>query len=218
MDYEWMDQLNEQKRQFRIRKGLPPLEKKVREVIKEPEKKEDVPQVVEPPQDVVARKISYEEIERGSTMFGLLSDTQQMAYAEWYRGMVGEKFNLSPEEAHEKTSELIAKTSKALQIKEYVERFRAQGYLEIFSIKLDKKIYLARTPQDKRLLDAPEGDIYLAEEIRQMEGLEGQELMLMLESKDIFNGVLIETPKPKNKLKKGGGFGMTDAEKKKGGG
>lgn len=181
---------------------------------KEKAKVKVISEVIDPPEDESARKIAYEKIEQGSTMFGLLTDVQQEAYRGWYEMMISEKHNLSPAEAHKKTAEFIAKTSKSLHILEYVERFRVQGYLKIFSIKLNKTIYLARNESVKTKLDATPGDIFLASEIQELAGLDGEELMLMLEAKEMFKGVLIEAPTPSKDLKRGGNFGMPDAEKK----
>lgn len=169
----------------------------------EPKKKPVIPQVVEPPGEVSPRKLAYEEIERGSTFFELLTETEQAAYAGWFDVMVNGESKMSEEEAHKKASELLAKSSRILQARENLKMYQATGTLKIYSTILDKHIFLAKDSRAKRLLEEqwksreiPASDIYLESEIQELAGLRGEELTLMLEAREIFKGVIVD---PKNK-------------------
>lgn len=156
---------------------------------KEQAKVKVVSEVIDPSKDTSVEGISHAEIERGYTLFGHLTDTEKEAYAGWYEVMTNEKFNLSSEEAHKKTAEFIAKTSKMLQRENCIRQFKMQGYFNIFFPTLNKTIYVVKNKKIREIIKAPPGDIYLASEIQKLKGLEGEELMLMLEVKEIFKGI-----------------------------
>lgn len=142
-----------------------------------------------------------EEIEKGSYLFPLLTESQQAAYSGWFDVMVNGRFKMSVADAHRESALLIAKTSKAMHKKEYNQRFWEEGYLKIFSIKLNKKIGVARSESVKRTLNAPPGYIFTVEEVKELIGLDEKELMFLLKARTIFDGVLVYPPPIKLKPK-----------------
>lgn len=138
---------------------------------------------------------SLKEMEKGSRLFPLLTKTEQAAYSGWFNIMIGAKFKMDVADAHRESALLLAKTSRELYIRKYVQRFRMDDYIKIFSLRLNRKIGVVRYEGKKRFLNADPGDLYSAEEIanhiREKALLDDKELPLMMEALKIFNGVLV---------------------------
>ena len=122
-----------------------------------------------------------------------LTETERQAYQGWYDVMIGEKFNMSPQEAHAEAMKLLIKTSRLLKIDQATQDYKLNGYLKIFSTKLNRPIYLAKDEKVKRRVPDKALKVFLESEIQTLKGLSSDELTLMLEAKAIFNfGGLIE--------------------------
>lgn len=161
-----------------------------------------VPQVVEPPGEMSGRKVAYEEMERDSVFFSLLTDVEKEAYAGWFDVMVNGKSKMSPEDAHLESAKRLTKSSAILQARVNEEKYKRLGYLEILSSRFGKKIYIVRTESDKISLKQKvensavlDEDIYLESEIQELAGLRGDELTLMLEARKMFKGEIIDPKK-----------------------
>lgn len=115
--------------------------------------------------------------------------------------MINGRFKMTVAGAHRESVLLLAKTSRKLYIREYVQRFREKQYIKIFSIPLNRKIGLVRYQLKKQSLNAPPGDLYLSQEIadhiREKAGLDGKQLPLMVQALEIFNGILVSPPPDK---------------------
>ncbi len=100
------------------------------------------------------------------------------------------------------------KSNEEIEPEEYDQMFKKSGCLKIFSEKLGRTIYLVRDIKAKRhLKKSPGDDVYLMNEIPKLRGLAEDDLMLMLEAKEVFKGVFIDPPIPEKELKRGGQWG-----------
>jgi hypothetical protein len=128
-----------------------------------------------------------------------LTEAEREAYQGWYDVMVGEKFNMSPDEAHAEAMVLLLKTSRMLKLAQATHDYEQDGYQKIFSTKLNRNIYLAKDEQAKKRVPDKSLQVFVESEIDALKGLSADEQMLMLEAKTIFNfnGVIEDGGKEK---------------------
>lgn len=129
---------------------------------------------------------------RHSPVLDHLTETERQAYHGWYEVMTGKNFNMSQYEAHAEARKLLLKTSRLLKIEQALKDYKLDGYLKIFSTKLNREIYLARDGKVKSRVPDKSLQVFLESEIETLKGLNPDELMLMLEAKAIlnFNGLI----------------------------
>jgi len=120
-------------------------------------------------------------------MLDNLTETERQAYQGWYDVMVGDKFNMSPERADAEAMALLLKTSRILKIEQASKDYKRDGYIKIFSTKLNRPVYLAKDEPAKMRVPDKSLQVFLESEIQAFNGLSSDELTLMLEAKAIFN-------------------------------
>jgi len=126
-------------------------------------------------------------LETGTLVLDLLTETERQAYHGWYDVMIGQKFKMSPEEAHAEAMRLLIKTSWLLKIDQATQDYKLNGYLKIFSTKLNRTIYLAKDEKAKKRVPDKSLQVFVESEIDALKGLSADEQMLMLEAKTMFN-------------------------------
>lgn len=132
-------------------------------------------------------KNDLEKLEADSPVLDHLTETERQAYEDWFSEMTGEKFNMSVEEARSEAMKLLVKTSRLLKIGQATQDYKLDGYLKIFSTKLNRSIYLAKDEQAKKRVPDKSLQVFLESEVKALRGLNPDESALMLEAKAIFN-------------------------------
>lgn len=121
-----------------------------------------------------------------------LTETEREAYREWFEIITTGKAQLSPEEAHAEAMKLLIKTSRLLKIDQAAQDYKLDGYIKIYSTKLNRSVYLAKDERAKRRIPDKSLQVFMECEIKALRGLSPDELMLILEAKAMlnFNGVI----------------------------
>jgi len=110
-----------------------------------------------------------------------LTATERQAYQGWYDVMVGDKFKMSPEQAHKKAWSLLQKTSALLA----EEGFKRDKFVKIYSVPLGREVYLCKD-EATRLPDKTI-PVFTVDEIKDFSTLSREDALLLAEAKAIFN-------------------------------
>jgi len=129
-----------------------------------------------------------------SVILDHLTETERQAYVGWYDVMTGEKFNMSEEEAHKEAMKLLLKTSRLLKIDQATQDYKLDGFIKIFSTKLNRSIYLVRDERTKAGVPDKSLQVFVESEIKGFRGLSRDEILLLIEARTIlnFNGVIVD--------------------------
>jgi len=129
-----------------------------------------------------------------SVILDNLTETERQAYDGWFTIMTGDKFNMSPEEAHAEAMKLLLKTSRLLKIDQAVKDYKLDGFLKIFSTKLNRAVYLVKDEKVKKRVPDKSLQVFLESEIKGFRGLSRDEILLLIEARTIlnFNGVIVD--------------------------
>ncbi len=83
-----------------------------------------------------------------------------------------------------------------ISIQEAIITYKMQGYIVIYSHALDDFLVLAKN-HSMTIPNPEKYPVYILTEIRELEGLELDELRTVHEAKKIFDGKIIKPPKKK---------------------
>jgi len=131
-----------------------------------------------------------------------LTHVDREVFHEYVELMTSDKFNMSLAEAEKEASRLVVRNKQGQQLQQAKKNYQRYGYLKIFSTVLNQVIYLAKDNRVAKRVPDLSLPVFTESELECFQGLEPNDVELLMESKIMMKGTLQKNNPMNSKAKK----------------
>lgn len=133
-----------------------------------------------------------QDSQRYPAIWQFLTDGERELWQTAYNVAIGPNYKMSHDDASRKATKWLVDSINSLRGDNYTEDFKRDGYLKIFSTKLGQPIYICRDSIVAKKVPESSIKVFTLRELKELDGLDDEENLLLIEAKILFDGRLIK--------------------------